>query len=178
MYIPNTFADRTLDNMQCTLMMIHLQTWTIQSSNGIVVLEFGSFDVQWTPLGCWQDDYVEISYGSFSQKYCNQFIDIPGPIPGPFTSFGSPITVKFRTGSTGTNTGFLAAACCGVTVTNNINTGKQKPLPLLIIFVLFDYSSFNNLHNNIVTFNNNFTCYNNNLKQHPNYNMQLWSSPD
>ena len=154
-----------------------LQTWTIQSSNGIVLLEFGSFDVQSSP-SCWGGDYVEISYGSFSQKYCNQNSDIPGPTPGPFTSFGSPITVKFITGSTGTRTGFLAAACCGVTVTNNIDTGKHKPLPLLIIFVLFDYSSFNNLHNNIITFNNNFTCYNNNLKQHPNYNMQLWSSPD
>ena len=101
-----------------------LQTWTIQSSNGIVLLEFGSFDVQSSP-SCWGGDYVEISYGSFSQKYCNQNSDIPGPTPGPFTSFGSPITVKFITGSTGTRTGFLAAACCGVTVTNSIDTGKQ-----------------------------------------------------
>ena len=116
-----------IDSVQCNIMMTHLQTWTIQSTNGIVLLEFGSFDVQSTP-DCWQDDYVEISYGSFSQKYCNQFIDIPGPIPGPFTSFGSPITVKFHTGSTGTNTGFLAAACCSVTITNNIDTGKPRPL--------------------------------------------------
>ena len=103
-----------------------LQTWTIQSSNGIVLLEFGSFDIQSSP-SCWGGDYVEISYGSFSQKYCNQYSDIPGPSPGPFTSFGSPITVKFHTGSTGTRTGFLAAACCGVTITNNVNTGKQRP---------------------------------------------------
>ena len=102
--------------------MTHLQTWTIQpSSNGIVLLEFGSFHVEYT-FGCWQDDYVEISYGSFSQKYCGS------DIPGPFTSFGSPITVKFHTGSTGTNTGFLAAACCSVTITNNIDTGKPRPL--------------------------------------------------
>ena len=142
MYISNTFANCNLDKMQCTLMMIHLQTWTIQSSNGIVLLEFGSFDVQWTPLGCWQDDYVEISYGSFSQKYCNQYIDIPGPLPGPFTSFGSPITVKFHTGDTGTRTGFLAAACCGVTITNNIDTGKRRSFPSLIFVVSINHFKF------------------------------------
>ena len=51
-----------------------------------------------------ENDYVEVSYDSFSQRYCGS------SIPGPFTSTGSSMVVRFRSdwGWGNTRTGFSA----------------------------------------------------------------------
>ena len=64
-------------------------------------MTFDSFDVE----DCWDDccyDFVEVSYGSFSQKFCGS------TIPGPFTA-DSPITVKMKTDESVRHQGFSAS---------------------------------------------------------------------
>ena len=79
-------------------------------------------------------DYVEISDGSSTQRYCgpdglgNYFSgngDNYTSIPGPFTSSGT-ITVKFISGGFNgeESTGFLAVVCCSVTVTDLTTIGR------------------------------------------------------
>ena len=63
-------------------------------------------------------DWVEIDDGNSTQRYCGT------SIPGPFTSTGTNMTVKFRSDEGRTNTGFLAVVCCSVNVTTDVNTGK------------------------------------------------------
>ena len=67
-----------------------------------VNLFFESFDVDYNPTNqeC-VGDFVEVSYGSISQKFCGN------TIPGPFKS-NSPITVKMFTDSSGRRSGFNA----------------------------------------------------------------------
>ena len=63
-------------------------------------MTFDSFDLEDCPdCGC---DFVEVSYGSFSQKFCGS------TIPGPFTS-DSPITVKIETDGSLRYPGFSAS---------------------------------------------------------------------
>ena len=63
------------------------------------MLTFETFDVYY--YNCW--DYVEVSYDSFSQRYCGS------SIPGPFTSTGSSMVVRFHSDGDGwTSTGFSA----------------------------------------------------------------------
>ena len=63
-------------------------------------MTFDSFDLEDCPdCGC---DFVEVSYGSFSQKFCGS------TIPGPFTS-ASPITVKIETDGSLRYPGFSAS---------------------------------------------------------------------
>ena len=56
-------------------------------------------------------DYVEISYGNMSQKYCGE------QIPGPFNDITESMTITFHTDESGNSTGFLAEVCCSVFVT-------------------------------------------------------------
>ena len=64
------------------------------------MLTFDSFDIEYGS-SCGYD-YVEVSYDSFSQRYCGF------SIPGPFTSTGSSMVVRFHTSPWGTRTGFSA----------------------------------------------------------------------
>ena len=82
-----------------------LQEWELEAENGgKIKLTFESFDVE--PKSSWQtscgNDYVEVSYDSFSQKFCGN------KIPGPFTSSGDTITVKFHSDNFDQRTGFSA----------------------------------------------------------------------
>ena len=65
-------------------------------------------------------DWVEISDGNSSQRYCGT------SVPGPFTSTGTNMTVKFHSDMGRTGTGFLAVVCCSVNVTTDVNTGTFK----------------------------------------------------
>ena len=60
------------------------------------MLTFDSFD---TESGY---DYVEVSYDSFSQRYSGS------SIPGPFTSTGSSMVVRFHSDGNISRTGFSA----------------------------------------------------------------------
>ena len=64
------------------------------------MLTFETFDLE--SGGC-QYDYVEVSYDSYSQRYCGS------TIPGPFTSTGSSMVVRFHSNGSQTRTGFSAA---------------------------------------------------------------------
>ena len=64
------------------------------------MLTFDSFDLE-SHTSC-RYDYVEVSYDSFSQRHCGS------SIPGPFTSTGSSMVVKFHSDHINTGTGFSA----------------------------------------------------------------------
>ena len=64
------------------------------------MLTFDSFDLEYGS-SCGYD-YVEVSYDSYSQRYCGT------SIPGPFTSTGSSMVVRFHSNWISTRTGFTA----------------------------------------------------------------------
>ena len=64
-------------------------------------LTFTNFEVEFDPFGDCGFDYVEVSYGNFSEKYCGL------SAPGPFIS-NTTITVKFHSDDFYNETGFSA----------------------------------------------------------------------
>ena len=83
-----------------------LQEWTLTSENGgNIQLTFVSFDVGYTGsctgyVGSYTD-YVEVSYGSYSEKLCGD------EVPETITSCGSMV-IKFHSDSYTTAAGFRA----------------------------------------------------------------------
>ena len=71
--------------------------------------------------GCLPGDYLEISDGSSSQRYCGT------STPAPLTTTNT-ITVKLHLvdHDDRRGTGFLATVCCSVGVTTDVNTGEWK----------------------------------------------------
>ena len=121
---------------------MQLQTWQLQSNNEEPFsLTFDTFDVDYDVRDGDDDndgfpdcdyDYVYISGGTSSspqplnKKHCNHeldenYNDIPGPIPGPFS--GTDITVTFKSSSYDIRTGFFAVINGDVTVTTDV-TGE------------------------------------------------------
>ena len=127
-----------------------MQTWQLQSGQEFT-LKFDRFDIlhckrlnnsyfvdgQWIHSNeskwCYCD-YVEISDGSTTQRYCgpDNYGDyysgngeVYTSIPGPFTSTGT-ITVKFISGGFNgeESTGFLAVVCCSVIITDLTTIGR------------------------------------------------------
>ena len=97
------------------------QEWKLESTNGEpVTLTFERIDIE-MQFG-WEvcHDWVEINDGNSSQRYCGT------SVPGPFTSTGTNMTVKFHSDMGRTGTGFLAVVCCSVNVTTDVNTGTFK----------------------------------------------------
>ena len=71
-------------------------------------------------------DYIEISHGSFTQRYCHRG---QIEIPATFTSSGTTMTVKFHTDNHAIESGFIAIICCDVNITTDTSgklTGFQK----------------------------------------------------
>ena len=66
------------------------------------MLQFEAFNLESHPSGACVFDYLEISYSSFSWRYCGS------SIPGPITSSGPSLTVRFHTDTRITSSGFLA----------------------------------------------------------------------
>ena len=73
----------------------------LEVPNGYVHLSFLHFDVGAEDSTC-RYDHVEVSYGSYSEKFCGN------SIPGPFTSTGPTMTVRMHTNWLTTYTGFRA----------------------------------------------------------------------
>ena len=72
----------------------------------------------YTTLGGCAGDYLEISDGSSSQRYCGT------STPAPLTTTNT-ITVKLHLVDYDVSgTGFLATACCSVAVTTDVSTGE------------------------------------------------------
>ena len=90
-----------------------LQTWQLSSASGdTITLTFQSLHLQYY-TGCGDDgccDYVEVSHGSSTQRLCGS------ALPAPISSSGN-MEVTFRSDSSIAWTGFLAVACCDLTVT-------------------------------------------------------------
>ena len=66
----------------------------------MVQLTFETFDLEYS-ADC-RYDFVEVSYGSYSTKFCG------GSIPGPFESTGTTMNVRIKTDSSVTRQGFKA----------------------------------------------------------------------
>ena len=89
-----TFNNKSTQNL--------LQEWNLEVSDGNRInLTFTSFEVEFDPFGDCGFDYVEVSYGNFSEKYCGL------SVPGPFIS-NTTITVKFNSDDFYNETGFRA----------------------------------------------------------------------
>ena len=99
------------------------EEWTLEAPEGhIIQLTFESFDIE-AEYSC-AYDWVEVSYGSYSEKFCgpvdwegadigyyNENGDYLGStIPGPFTSSatGPTMIVRMHTDGDVTRTGFRA----------------------------------------------------------------------
>ena len=82
-----------------------LQEWTLQSENGgNIQLTFVSFDVEYHSSCAY--DYIEVMYGDYSERFCGG--ENGDYLPGPFTSCGSSMVIKFHSDSSATRTGFRA----------------------------------------------------------------------
>ena len=78
-----------------------MQEWTLTSENGgNILLTFLSFDIE-DAFSC-NFDWVEVTYGDYSERFCGN------DLPGPFTSCGSSITVRFHSDGSDTGAGFRA----------------------------------------------------------------------
>ena len=94
--------------------------WNISVPAGyLAMLTFTNFTLEPWRAGsaspCY--DYVEVSYGGYSDQFCGS------SIPGPFTST-TTIEVKFRSDYTETRSGFLAVICCSAHVTTDLTSGE------------------------------------------------------
>ena len=113
-----------------------MQTWHLKSNNQeSFTLTFDYFDVEYDARDWDEDgfldcdyDYVLIDGGASpdtqpdNKKHCNYDRGVPGPNPGPFTSVlsGTEMTVKFKSDTIRSNTGFLGVVCCDVNITTDI----------------------------------------------------------
>ena len=78
-----------------------LQEWILTSENGgKIQLTFVSFDLEYHS-SC-NRDYVEVSYGSYSERFCGD------TVPEVITSCGSSMVIKFHSDRYTTGAGFRA----------------------------------------------------------------------
>ena len=84
--------------------IIYWQEWELQASSedGRIKLTFESFAIEAHESGACIFDYLEVSYNSYSWKYCGQ--DTPGPI----ISSGGSMKVTFHSDLLEADTGFIA----------------------------------------------------------------------
>ena len=112
---------------QCVLIRLHtdmLQTWQLSSASGdTITLTFQSLHLEYNAYYCGGGccDYVEVTHSSSTQRLCGS------ALPSPISSSGN-MEVTFRSDSFTAWTGFLAVACCDLTVTT---TGQ-----LLVVLVV------------------------------------------
>ena len=80
------------------------QEWQLQASNGEqrIKIVFEDFNIEAHSTGGCVFDFLEISFGTFSWRYCGT------EIPPPITSSGPSMRVKFHSDSRITAPGFLA----------------------------------------------------------------------
>ena len=101
-----------------------LQTWQLQSTNDqAITLTFDRFDIypsRHSTNGCY--DYIEINDGVATERYCGS------SIPSTFTSVGTEMTVRFHTSVVNSASGFLAVACCSLSVSTDVSGECHKYL--------------------------------------------------
>ena len=89
-----------------------LQTWQLSSVSGdTITLTFQSLHMEYNVNFCGGCcDYVEVTHSSSTQRFCGS------ALPAPISSSGN-MRVTFRSDRSLAYTGFLAVACCDLTVT-------------------------------------------------------------
>ena len=90
-----------------------LQTWQLSSDSGdTITLTFQSLHLEYNAYYCGGGccDYVEVTHDTTTQRFCGS------ALPAPISSSGNMV-ITFRSDSTTAWTGFLAVACCDLTVT-------------------------------------------------------------
>ena len=89
-----------------------LQTWQLSSASGdTITLTFQSLHLEYDAYYCGGCcDYVEVTHSSSTQRLCGS------ALPAPISSSGN-MEVTFRSDRSIAWTGFLAVACCDLTVT-------------------------------------------------------------
>ena len=101
------------------MVTLQFQTWILEvAAEKRIKLTFESFDVE--GFAC-QYDYVQISFGSFQEKYCGS------SKPSPITSSGNTMTVTFHTDYSENFKGFKATwEAVGSSGSLGISTGCLK----------------------------------------------------
>ena len=112
-------------------LLILLKTWNLQSTEGAAItLTFDSLDIE-GHFECGYD-FIEVNDGFTTQRYCgpywgnyysgdgNNAVSIGPSIPGPFTSSGTNITLKFSSDINVAGHGFLAVVCCSVNISTDV----------------------------------------------------------
>ena len=79
-----------------------VQEWTLSATQAgyVVQLTFETFGLE-DSANC-EYDFVEVSYDSYSEKFCGD------SLPGPFVSTGTTMTVRLQTDFSETGQGFKA----------------------------------------------------------------------
>ena len=79
-----------------------VQEWTLSATQAgyVVQLTFETFGLE-DSANC-EYDFVEVSYDSYSEKFCRD------SIPGPFVSTGTTMNISMKTDSSITGQGFKA----------------------------------------------------------------------
>ena len=98
---------------------IIFKEWPLEATGGNgrkIQLTFESFNLEYHSRCVY--DYVEVSFGTFKEKYCGPNSsgfyyngngdNIGTSLPGPFISTGKTMKVRFRTDAYVTGTGFKA----------------------------------------------------------------------
>ena len=83
----------------------------------VLQLSFSSFDVEYHSRCGY--DWVEVSYGSYSEKFCGR------SNPGPVTSTGPTMTVRMHTDYSVTRTGFRAEWTASKSIVDNNNSDNN-----------------------------------------------------
>ena len=132
-----------------------LQTWQLSSASGdTITLTFQSLHLEYNSYWCGGCcDYVEVRHGSSTERICGS------ALPTPISSSGN-MEVTFRSDRSLAYTGFLAVACCDLTVTT---TGKWLVCYcycryLIISFILstmFSTNNYNSIYIHTIPNNNN-----------------------
>ena len=83
---------------------IYCQEWQLHASSedGRIKLTFESFSIEAHESGACIFDYLEVSYNSYSWKYCGH------NTPGPIISSGGSMKVTFHSDLLEADTGFIA----------------------------------------------------------------------
>ena len=99
--------------MNCSVYNQNLhQGWKLQSTNGRAFnLTFVVFTLQSSDASGQCVDYLEISNRTHSERFCGS------SIPGPFSSPGTDVWLRFVSDGSTQEGGFFARACCSVDVT-------------------------------------------------------------
>merc|ERR1712155_412118 len=111
---PNNYPDNydEVKKMELVLMLFYrhyqllLQEWQLEAEEGFMIhIVFEAFELESNSRCSY--DYVEISHGTYSQRFCGSSLLYPADSSG-ITSSGNTMTVRFHTDFSVNYSGFRA----------------------------------------------------------------------